>query len=124
VRAAYGLAALVVGLVSGAAGTLVHQRWWGLVLALAAALAAIAWLPAGGVRLAFAVGWCVPVLRGALERPGGGFLISGDAAGWSFLAGSAVLLVAAVVTAGAGRRTPGGTRPGRADDPGVRGLPS
>ena len=123
-RAAYGLAALVVGLVSGAAGTLVHQRWWGLVLALAAALAAIAWLPAGGVRLAFAVGWCVPVLRGALERPGGGFLISGDAAGWSFLAGSAVLLVAAVATAGAGRRTPGETRPGRVDDPGVRGLPS
>ena len=100
-RAAYGLAALVVGLVSGAAGTLVHQRWWGLALALAAALATLAWLPAGGVRLAFAVGWCVPVLRGALERPGGGFLISGDAAGWSFLAGSAVLLVAAVATAGA-----------------------
>ena len=123
-RAAYGLAALVVGLVSGAAGTLVHQRWWGLVLALAAALAVLAWLPAGGVRLAFAVGWCVPVLRGALERPGGGFLISGDAVGWSFLAGSAVLLVAAVATAGAGRRTPGEIRPGRADDPGVRGLPS
>jgi hypothetical protein len=124
VRAAYGLAALAVGLVSGAAGTLVHQRWWGLVLALAAALATLAWLPAGGVRLAFAVGWCVPVLRGALERPGGGFLISADAAGWSFLAGSAVLLVAAVVTAGAGRRTPAQTGPGRADDPGVRGLPS
>jgi hypothetical protein len=124
VRTAYGLAALVVGLVSGAAGTLVHQRWWGLVLALAAALATLAWLPAGAVRLAFAVGWCVPVLRGALERPGGGFLISADAAGWSFLAGSAVLLVAAVVTAGAGRRTAVETGSGRADDPGVRGLPS
>ena len=123
-RAGLGLAALAVGLVSGAAGTLVHQRWWGLVLALAAALAALAWLPAGGARLAFALGWCVPVLRGALERPGGGFLISADAVGWSFLAGSAVLLVAAVVTAGAGRRTPAGTQPGRADDPGVRGLPS
>ena len=123
-RTAYGLAALVVGLVSGAAGTLVHQRWWGLALALAAALAALAWLPAGAVRLAFAVGWCVPVLRGALERPGGGFLISADAAGWSFLAGSAVLLVAAVVTVGAGRRTPGETALGRADDPAVRGLPS
>ena len=123
-RAAYGLAALVVGLVSGVAGTLVHPRGWGLALALAAALATLAWLPAGGVRLAFAAGWCVPVLRGALERPGGGFLISADAAGWSFLAGSAVLLVAAMATAGAGRRTPGETRPGRADDPEVRGLPS
>jgi len=124
VRTAYGLAALVVGLASGAAGTLVHQRWWGLVLALAAALAALAWLPAGAARLAFAVGWCVPVLRGALERPGGGFLISADAAGWSFLAGSAVLLVAAVATARSGRRTPAEEQPGRADDPGVRGLPS
>ncbi len=123
-RVALGLAALVVGLVSGAAGTLVHQRWWGLALALCAALAALAWLPAGGPRLAFAVGWCVPVVRGALERPGGGFLISADAAGWSFLAGSAVLLVAALVTVGARRRTPAATLRGRADDPGVRGLPS
>jgi hypothetical protein len=124
VRAGLGLAALVVGLASGAAGTLVHQRWWGLVLALGAALATLAWLPAGGPRLAFAAGWCVPVLRGALERPGGGFLIGADAVGWSFLAGSAVLLVAAVVTAGAGRRTPGTGGRGGADDPGVRGLPS
>jgi hypothetical protein len=123
-RAALGLAALVVGLVSGAAGTLVHQRWWGLVLALGAALATLAWLPPGGVRLAFAAGWCVPVLRGALERPGGGFLIGGDAVGWSFLAGSAVLLVAAVATAGAGRRTHRTDGGGRVDDPGVRGLPS
>ena len=118
------LLAGVVGLLSGAAGTVLHQHWWGLALALAAGIATLAWLPPGGVRLAFAVGWCVPVLRGALERPGGGFLISGDAAGWSFLAGSAVLLVAAVVTAGAGRRTPEEAPPGRADDPGVPGLPS
>lgn len=123
-RAALGLAALLVGLVSGVAATLVHQRWWGLALALAAGLAALAWLPAGGPRLAFAVGWCVPAVRGALERPGGGFLVSADAAGWSFLAGSAVLLVAALATAGAGRRTSRGPVPGRADDPGVRGLPS
>ena len=116
--------ALAVGVVSGAAGTLVHQHWWGLLLALGAALVTLAWLPPGGPRVAFAAGWCVPVLRGALERPGGGFLIGADAVGWSFLAGSAVLLVAAVVTAGAGRRTPRTDGPGRADDPGVRGLPS
>ena len=123
-RAGLGFAALVVGFVSGAAGTLVHQRWWGLALALGAALAALAWLPPGGPRLMFALGWCVPVARGALARPGGGFLISADAAGWSFLAGSAVLLVAALATAGAGRRTSPATRRARADDPGVRGLPS
>lgn len=124
VRVGLGLVALVVGLVSGAAGTLVHRHWWGLLLALGAALVTLAWLPPGGPRLAFAAGWCVPVLRGALERPGGGFLIGADAVGWSFLAGSAVLLVAAVATAGAGRRTPEVGGRGCADDPGVRGLPS
>ena len=121
---ALGLTALVIGLVSGAAGTLVHQRWWGLALALGAALVTLAWLPPGAPRVAFAAGWCVPVLRGALERPGGGFLIGADAVGWSFLAGSAVLLVAAVATAGAGRRTPAATAGRGADDPGVRGVPS
>ena len=114
------LAALLVGAVSGAAGTLLHQRWWGLVLALVTGLVVLAWLPAGGVRLAFALGWCVPVMRGALERPGGGFLISADAAGWSFLAGSLVLLVAALVTV----RSGAATGRGRADDPGLRGSPS
>lgn len=95
--------AAVVGAVSGVAGTLLHQRWWGLGLALVAGVAALAWSPPGAVRLAFAVGWCLPVLRGALERPAGGFLIGSDAAGWSFLAGSFVLLVAALATVRGGR---------------------
>lgn len=95
--------ALTVGALSGAAGTLLHQHWWGLSLALAAGLVALAWLPPGAVRVAFALGWCVPVLRGALERPAGGFLISAGAPGWSWMAGSLVLLVAALVTVLAGR---------------------
>jgi hypothetical protein len=90
--------AAVAGAVSGVAGTVLHQQWWGLALALVTGLVSLAWLPPGGVRLAFAVGWCLPVLRGALERPAGGFLIASDAAGWSFLAGSFVLLVAALAT--------------------------
>ncbi|GAA5124404.1 hypothetical protein GCM10023339_45810 [Alloalcanivorax gelatiniphagus] len=114
------LAALLVGAVSGAAGTVLHQRWWGLLLALGTGLVVVAVLPAGAVRAAFALGWCVPVLRGALERPAGGFLISADAAGWSFLAGSAVLLVAALATV----RSATASSRGRADDPGVRGFPS
>lgn len=99
------VAALVVGAVSGAAATLLHSYWWGLLLALGTGLVVLAWLPAGGVRLAFAVGWCVPVARGVLERPGGGFLIGSDALGWSFLAGTAVLLGAALSTVGARRRS-------------------
>lgn len=107
------LLALVVGAVSGAAGTLLHQHWWGLALALGTGLAVLAWLPPGVVRVAFALGWCVPVLRGALERPAGGFLIAADAPGWSFMAGSLVLLVAALVTVPARR--------GHAEDHGLRG---
>lgn len=95
--------ALVVGAVSGAAGTLLHQHWWGLVLAIGAGLASLSWLPPGGVRVAFALGWCLPVARGAIERPGGGFLVSGSPAGWSWMAASLVLLLAAVVTIGGGR---------------------
>ncbi|SEB51234.1 hypothetical protein SAMN04489844_0356 [Nocardioides exalbidus] len=107
--------ALVVGAVSGAAGTLLHQHWWGLGLALVTGLVVLAWAPPGALRVAFALGWCVPVLRGALERPAGGFLISSDAQGWSFIAGSFVLLVAALATVMSGR----GDGPGRAGDPGL-----
>jgi hypothetical protein len=107
------LLALLVGAVSGAAGTVLHQSWWGLVLALGTGLVVLAWLPPGLVRVAFAVGWCLPVLRGALERPAGGFLIAADAVGWSFMAGSLVLLVAALVSVA--------SRRGRAENHGVRG---
>lgn len=112
-RALALLLALPVGAVSGAAGTLLHQHWWGLALALGTGVVVLAWLPPGAVRLAFALGWCVPVLRGSLERPAGGFLIAADALGWSFMAGSLVLLVAALVTLLARRRD--------AEDHGVRG---
>ena len=104
------LLALLGGVVSGAAATLLHQSWWGLALGLGTALAVLAWLPPGMVRVAFAVGWCAPVARGALERPAGGFLIGSDALGWSFLAGSSVLLVAALATVASAR--------GRREDPG------
>ncbi|MCW2738943.1 hypothetical protein [Nocardioides sp.] len=107
------LLALPVGAVSGVAGTLVHQHWWGLALALGTGLVVLGWLPPGVARVAFAVGWCLVVTRGTLERPAGGFLIGSDAPGWSFLAGSFVLLVAALVTVG--------SRRGHAEDHGVRG---
>ena len=110
----------VVGLVSGTAGTLLHQAWWGLALAVVAGLVALAWLPPGAVRLAFAVGWCVAVVRGALERPAGGFLIASDASGWSWLAASFVLLLAALLTVRSGgkaRRGSGSSRTLYLDSP-------
>jgi hypothetical protein len=117
VRALAALAAAVVGVLSGVAGTVLHQSWWGLALGLGTALVVLAWLPPGGVRLAFALGWCLPVLRGVLARPAGGFLVGSDAMGWSFVAGTLVLLVAALATIASGRRPD--PRPG--EDPGVRG---
>jgi hypothetical protein len=111
------LAALAVGVVSGTAGALLHQAWWGLAIALGTALVVLAWLPPGALRVAFAAGWCVAAIRGAVTRSGGGFLVGSDAAGLSFLAGSAVLLVAAVVSAAAAGRV----RPRHADDQGDRG---
>lgn len=116
-RALAALAATVVGLLSGVAGTVLHQTWWGLSLAVGTGLVVVAWLPPGGVRLAFALGWCVPVLRGALAKPAGGFLVGEDAMGWSFVAASLVLLVAALLTVAAGRRPV----PGSGGDPGERG---
>ena len=103
-RALLAVGVGLVGLVSGAAGTLLHQEWWGLALAVTAGLAGLSWLPPGAVRLAFAVGWCVAVVRGALERPAGGFLIASDASGWSWLAASFVLLLAALLTVRSGVR--------------------
>lgn len=115
------LAALGVGVVSGAAGTVLHQAWWGLALGLGTALVVLAWLPPGGTRLAFALGWCVPVLRGALAKPAGGFLVGSDAMGWSFVAGTLVLLVAALVTARSGAARDPRPVPGSGEDPGERG---
>ena len=85
----------------GAAGTLLHQHWWGLALgARPPGLASLAWLPPGWrTRSPSRSAGAVPVgCAAALERPGGGFLIAADASGWSFLAGSLVLLVAALAT--------------------------
>ena len=112
--------AFVVGLLSAAAGTLLHQHWWGLALAAAAGIVTIRWLPPGVVRLAFAVGWCLAVVRGAVERPAGGFLIASDAAGWSWLATSFVLLLAALATVRSGaapRRGSGSSRTSYLDSP-------
>jgi hypothetical protein len=124
VRALAALAAVVAGVLSGAAGTVLHQTWWGLALGLGTALVVLACLPPGGVRLAFALGWCLPVLRGVLAKPAGGFLVGADAMGWSFVAGTLVLLVAALATVRSGAARRGATVPGSAGDPGERGPSS
>lgn len=107
------LACLVLGGLSATAAVLVHHAWWGLALGLSAGVATLAWLPGGAPRVGFAVGWLLVVSRATLTLPAGDYLVASDTAGWSFLAGSFVLIVAAMATPG--------RRPGRADDHGVRG---
>lgn len=106
----------LVGVVSGGAATLLHHYWWGLGLGLVTALAVVAWLPPGPVRVLFAAGWLVAAARGATERASGGFLVGSDAAGWSFLAASGVLVMGALVSSVGSR-----VRPAKGGgDPGVR----
>lgn len=82
--AAAGL--LVVGALTGLASVAVHGLWWGLVLAVAATLVVLLWLPAGWwSRLAFALGWVGLVGWLVNPRPEGDYAISGDLAGLSLL---------------------------------------
>ena len=122
IRALAGfLVAVVVGAVSGVAGVLVHQAWWGLALGLTAALVTLAWLPPGPLRVGFAGGWLLAVSRATITLPAGDYLVSADAAGWSFLAGSLVLVVAALASLGTSSGVRSGKHPARAEDHGLRG---
>lgn len=110
------LGAVVVGAVTGLAVVLVHTGWAWLAVAALAAAATLRWLPPDGPRVGFAVGWCVVVARGVLARPEGDYLVSADAAGWTLLALSLVVLLGALATLR--------LRPARGDDPGVRRTPT
>lgn len=111
-RLLLALAALVAGGVTGAAAVLLHQRWWWLAIALLATSLAVWWLPDRLPRVAWALAWGGAVLRGALSRPEGDYLVSSNALGWTLLGGSVLALLAALVLPD---HTP---RPG--DDRGIR----
>ena len=110
------LAALVGGLLAGAASALVHQWWWGLALGAVAAGATVVWLAPGWLRLAFATGWCVAVARATLSRPEGDYLVPANDRGWLLLATTLALALAALTTLP--------RRRGRADDQGDRPSPT
>lgn len=90
------LAALVLGLVVGAAGTVAHRAVppWGLVLAGVLVLAAVVTLRAwGGLRVVmpFVVGLFGAAFLLAGEGPGGDVLVpEGDGAWWVWIAAAAV----------------------------------
>lgn len=95
--AAAGL--LVAGAVTGLASVAVHGLWWGLVLAVAATLLVLLWLPAGWwSRLAFALGWVGLVGWLVNPRPEGDYAISGDLAGLTLLGLGVVVVVVGLGT--------------------------
>lgn len=96
--AAVGL--LAVGLATGASTVLLHARWWGFWLGIAAVVALLAALPRGWwARLPVAVGWCLAVLLGAVPRAEGDFLLAADVPGYALLGASAALLLAGLLSA-------------------------
>ena len=105
---------LVAGVLTGWAAVLLHARWWGLALGLAACAATLVALPPRWWgRLAFAVGWVVAVALGAAGRPEGDFLVAADAAGWTLLVSTLVVLVGSLVTIGRRRPAPTAGQGGR-----------
>jgi hypothetical protein len=93
---AVGAGSLVVGLLVAAAATLVSRMCWrpgsvtvpfGMVLAVAACAAVV--LLARSVSrangFAAAAGWLIGLGYVVNGTSGGGFLVAGDALGWSFL---------------------------------------
>lgn len=104
------LAAAVVlcgaGFVAAVAATLVHQQWWGLLLAAATGLGGVLALPARWwTRLAYAAGWAGTVGWLTLPRTEGDYLIPSDASGYTLLILALVVLLAALVTLPPPRRS-------------------
>ena len=90
---------LVLGLVVGTCAALLSSLWWGLLLGGATTVAlAVAARPGWGSRVPLAVGWAVAVLRLALRRPEGDYVVGSDTGGYVLLALGLSLVVAALVT--------------------------
>ncbi len=112
VRLLVALALLVLGAFAGMAATLVHQRWWGLLLGLTAATFVTRALSAGGWRFAFMLGWLGAVGYAVLPRTEGDYLIADSGAGRGLLGGSFLIFLAALSTLPG----PGSRLRSRADD--------
>lgn len=90
---------LAAGLVTGVAAVAVHQRWWGLVLVLAALAATVVALsPGWWTRLPFALGFVAVLGLAMTPRGEGDYLVPGNARGYVLLAAGAVLFLSAVAT--------------------------
>ena len=95
------------GAVTGVAGVMVHQRWWGLLLAVAAVAAAAVALPPGwSTRLPFAFGFVAVLGLAMVPRSEGDYLVPGNARGYLLLAVGFVLVLTAVASLPRPQRLP------------------
>lgn len=109
---------LLAGAATAYPAVLVHARWWGLVLGLAACACVLAALPGRWWgRPAFALGWLGVVALAALPRAEGDYLVAADAAGYTLLVATLVVVLGSLVTLG-------GRRPAPAVDQGDRPDPA
>ncbi len=93
------VACAAVGAVTGIAAVMVHQRWWGLTLAVAASGAVAVALPAGWwSRLPYALGYAAVLGLAMVPRGEGDYLVPGNARGYLLLAVGFVLVLTAVAT--------------------------
>jgi hypothetical protein len=105
-----GAALLVVGGAATALATvLLHQVWWGLLLSVAATVAALVALGRGWLtRLPFALGWVGLAAAVTPQRPEGDYLVGSNTSGYLLLGFALLVLLFAVVTLPRPRRgTPG-----------------
>jgi len=97
VLAAAGL--VVAGAVTSLSAVAVHERWWGLPLAVAATVLALAALAPGWCsRVAFAAGWAGMLAVLASPRPEGDYAVSRDLPGYALLGLGLGVLVAGLLT--------------------------
>jgi hypothetical protein len=83
-----------------AVGTVaLYQVWWGLLLAVLAAVAALLAIPRGwSTRLPFALAFDVVVGLGAVPRGAGDYLVASTASGYAVLVLALVVLLLSIAT--------------------------
>jgi hypothetical protein len=98
---------LGAGAAIGVAAVAVHQRWWGVALAVGAVVATVLALPPGWwSRLSFALGFMAVLGVAMTPRAEGDYLIPGNVRGYLLLAvGLAAFLIAVGTLPRPGRST-------------------
>ncbi len=111
-RAWLVLPVFVLGATTAYAAVLLHSRWWGLALGLAACACLLGALPGRWWgRLAFALGWVIVVGRASIPRAEGDYLVAADATGYTFLVATLVVVTGSLVTLDRPRVDRGNQRP-------------